>query len=175
MKDLRYPIGKFGYSAPASESDLGLWLSQIGAAPALLRDAVRGLSAAQLDTPYRPEGWTLRQVVHHVADSHINSYVRFRLALTENEPVIKPYDETLWAQLSDAHSAPVELSLDLLASLHQRWMLLLNGLGAAELARAFRHPEMGLVTLEKTLALYAWHGRHHVAHITSLKSRLGWA
>ena len=175
MEDLRYPIGKFGYSAPASESDLGLWLSQIGAAPALLRDAVRGLSAAQLDTPYRPEGWTLRQVVHHVADSHINSYVRFRLALTENEPVIKPYDETLWAQLSDAHSAPVELSLDLLASLHQRWMLLLNGLGALELARAFRHPEMGLVTLEKTLALYAWHGRHHVAHITSLKSRLGWA
>ncbi len=175
MEDLRYPVGRFSYPSPASESDLRLWLSQMADAPALLRDAVRGLSTGQLDTPYRPEGWTVRQVVHHVADSHMNSYVRFRLALTEDEPVIKPYDETLWAQLSDAHSAPVELSLDLLASLHQRWMLLLNSLGAAELARAFRHPAMGLVTLEKNVALYAWHGRRHVAHITSLKSRMGWS
>jgi hypothetical protein len=175
MDDLRYPIGKFSYSGPASGTGLPIWLSQIAETPALLRDAVRGFSAAQLDTPYRPGGWTVRQVVHHMADSHMNSYVRFRLALTEDEPVIKPYQENRWAQLNDAHSAPVELSLNLLDSLHQRWMLLLNNLGPEELARAFRHPEMGLVTLEKNVALYAWHGRHHVAHITSLKSRMGWA
>ena len=109
-----------------------------------------------------------------MADSHMNSYVRFRLALTEDEPVVKPYHEDLWAQLNDATSAPVELSLNLLDSLHPRWMLLLNSLGPAELARAFRHPAVGLVTLEKNVALYAWHGRHHVAHITSLQSRMGW-
>ena len=175
MDDLRYPVGKFSYSGPASETDLHVWLSQIAETPALLRDAVSGLTAAQLDTPYRSEGWTVRQVVHHMADSHMNSYVRFRLALTEDEPVVKPYHEDLWAQLNDANSAPVELSLDLLDSLHQRWMLLLNSLGPAELARTFRHPAMGLVTLEKNVALYAWHGRHHVAHITSLKSRMGWS
>lgn len=174
MDDLRYPVGKFSYSDPASETDLHLWLSQIAETPALLRDAVRGLSAAQLDTPYRPDGWTVRQVVHHVADSHMNSYVRCRLALTEDEPLIKPYREDLWAQLNDAQSAPVELSLDLLDSLHKRWMLLLNNLGPADLARTFRHPAMGLVTLEKNVALYAWHGRHHMAHITSLKSRMSW-
>ena len=143
--------------------------------PALLREVVRELSAAQLDTPYRPEGWTVRQVVHHVADSHMNSYVRFRLALTEDEPMVKPYREDLWAKLNDAHSAPVELSLNLLDSLHQRWMLLLNNLGPEELARTFRHPEMGLMTIERNVALYAWHGRHHVAHITSLKSRMAWS
>ncbi len=175
MDDLRYPVGRFSYAAPASESDLRMWLSQIADTPAQLRDAVRGLPAAQLDTPYRPEGWTVRQVIHHVADSHMNNYVRCRLALTEDEPVIKPYHEELWAQLSDAHLAPVELSLDLLDALHQRWMLLLNSLSAAELARTFRHPEMGLVTLERNIALYAWHGRHHVAHITSLKARMGWS
>lgn len=175
MDDLRFPVGKFNYAGPASEADLRMWLSQIAETPALLRAAVNGLAEEQLNTPYRPEGWTVRQVVHHVADSHMNSYVRFRLALTEDEPVIKPYEENLWAQLSDASSAPVELSLSLLDSLHQRWMLLLNSLGPAERARAFRHPEMGLVTLEKNVALYAWHGRHHVAHITALKSRMGWS
>jgi len=175
METLQYPIGKFSYSGPASESDLRLWTSQIAETPALLRDAVHGLSADQLDTPYRPDGWTVRQVVHHMADSHLNSYVRFRLALTEEAPVIKPYREDRWALLHDAASAPVELSLDLLDSLHQRWMLLINSLGAAEFTRTFRHPEMGLVTLEKNVALYAWHGRHHVAHVTGLKSRMGWA
>jgi len=174
MDDLRFPVGKFNYAGPASEADLHLWLSQIAETPALLRAAVHGLSEEQLNTPYRPDGWTVRQVVHHVPDSHMNSYVRFRLALTEDEPVIKPYHENLWAQLHDANSAPVKLSLDLLDSLHQRWMLLLNSLAPADLARAFRHPEMGLVTLEKNIALYAWHGRHHVAHITALKSRMGW-
>ena len=175
MDDLRYPVGKFSYSAPASSTDPQLWFSQIAETPALLRDAVRRLTETQLDTPYRPEGWTVRQVVHHVPDSHMNSYIRCRLALTEDQPMIKPYLEDRWAQLNDAHSAPVEFSLDLLDSLHRRWMLLLNSLGPAELARAFRHPEMGLMTLEKNVALYAWHGRHHVAHITSLKSRMGWS
>ncbi|MEO8130184.1 MAG: YfiT family bacillithiol transferase [Bryobacteraceae bacterium] len=175
MDDLRYPVGKFTYTGPASDADLQLWLSQIAATPALLRAAVGGLSEEQLNTPYRPEGWTVRQVVHHVPDSHMNSYVRFRLALTEEHPLIKPYHENLWAELPDASSAPVDLSLNLLDSLHQRWMLLLNSLRPADLAKAFRHPEMGLVTLEKNVALYAWHGRHHVAHITSLKSRMGWS
>jgi uncharacterized damage-inducible protein DinB len=174
MDDLRYPIGKFQYSGSASDANIRTWISQIAEAPARLRDAVRGFSAEKLDTPYRPEGWTVRQVVHHVPDSHMNSYVRFRLALTEDEPTIKPYHEDRWAQLNDAQSAPVELSLDLLNSLHQRWTLLLIQLGKAELARAFRHPEMGLVTLEKNVALYAWHGRHHVAQITSLASRMNW-
>jgi uncharacterized damage-inducible protein DinB len=174
MDDLRYPIGKFSYSGSASDVEIRTWISQIADTPARLRDAVRGFSAEQLDTPYRPEGWTVRQVVHHLPDSHMNSYVRFRLALTEDEPVIKPYHEDKWAELYDAQSAPVELSLDLLDSLHRRWTLLLNDLDRAELARAFRHPEMGLVTLEKNVALYAWHGRHHVAQITALKTRLGW-
>jgi uncharacterized damage-inducible protein DinB len=174
MDDLRYPIGKFQYSGSASDANIRTWISQIAETPARLRDAVRGFSAEQLDTPYRPEGWTVRQVIHHVPDSHMNSYVRFRLALTEDEPTIKPYHEDRWAQLNDAQSAPVEVSLDLLDSLHQRWTLLLNQLGKAELARAFRHPEMGLVTLERNVALYAWHGRHHVAQITSLASRMNW-
>jgi uncharacterized damage-inducible protein DinB len=174
MDDLRYPIGKFQYSGSASDANIRIWISQIAETPARLRDAVRGFSAEQLDTPYRPEGWTVRQVVHHVPDSHMNSYVRFRLALTEDEPTIKPYHEDRWAQLNDAQSAPVELSLDLLDSLHQRWTLLLNQLGKDELARTFRHPEMGLVTLERNVALYAWHGRHHVAQITSLASRMNW-
>jgi hypothetical protein len=140
-----------------------------------MRDAAAGLSEEQLNTPYRPGGWTVRQVIHHVPDSHINSYVRFRLALTEEEPIIKPYEENRWAELPDARTAPVELSLDLLEMLHRRWTLLLNDLGKAELAKAFRHPELGLVTLERNVALYAWHGRHHTAHITELKKRMEWS
>src|SRR4051794_2854064 len=174
MDDLRFPVGKFDYAGPASDDAIRTWITQIAETPARLRDAVRGFTSEQLETPYRPEGWTVRQVVHHVPDSHMNSYVRFRLALTEDEPTIKPYHEDRWARLTDAQSAPIDLSLDLLDSLHQRWALLLNELGKEDLARAFRHPEMGLVTLEKNVALYAWHGRHHVAHITSLAARMGW-
>src|SRR4051812_45708215 len=174
MNDLRFPVGKFRYDGPPSAEQKRAFLNDIAETPAALGAAVKGLLETQLDTPYRPEGWTVRQVVHHVPDSHMNSYVRFRLALTEDEPVIKPYHEDRWAKLNDARSAPVELSLDLLESLHHRWTLLLNDLGKEDLARAFRHPEMGLVTLEKNIALYAWHGRHHVAHITSLASRMGW-
>ncbi len=133
-----------------------------------------GLSPEQLDTPYRPGGWTVRQVVHHVPDSHINSYIRFKLALTEPEPTIKPYDEALWAELADTPATPVEVSLTLLDSLHGRWVPLLRSLSGADFARQFRHPELGMVRLDGNLALYAWHGRHHVAHITSLRERMGW-
>jgi len=135
---------------------------------------VAGLSQEQIDTPYRPGGWTVRQVVHHVPDSHLNSYIRFRLALTEQEPTIKPYDEKRWAELADSRTGPMEVSLALLESLHARWVLLLRALTAADWKRTYRHPELGVVNLERTASLYAWHGRHHVAHITSLRQRMGW-
>ena len=141
--DLRYPIGKFTWPASVSAADLRQAVGEIAAAPALLREATAGLSAAQLDTPYRPEGWTVRQLIHHVADSHINSYTRFRLALTEDNPTIKPYDEKLWATLPDAASAPLAPSFILLEGLHARWAALLESLGPAEWARTFRHPDHG--------------------------------
>jgi len=177
--DLQYPIGKFAWNRSgegllASEAERQQWLADIEETPARLRAAVAGLTEAQLDTPYRPGGWTVRQVVHHLADSHLNSYVRFRLALTENEPPIKPYDQELWANLSDARSAPAELSLTLLDTLHQRWVMLLRSLKPEDFSRALKHPQMGRVTLEKCLAMYAWHGKHHVAHITGLRQRSGW-
>ena len=174
MDDLRYPIGKFEWTGSAGDGQLRRWVDEIAAAPVQFRAAVRDLSAVQLDTPYRPGGWTVRQVVHHVPDSHMNCYVRVRLALTENEPIIKPYDEAEWATLEDARAAPIDLSLSLLDSLHARWIILLRSLTAADWQRTFRHPELGLVTLERTAALYAWHGRHHTAHITSLRQRMGW-
>jgi hypothetical protein len=177
--DLQYPIGKFtwdrrGEGLLASEGERQQWLADIEETPARLRAAVAGLTEAQLDTPYRPEGWTVRQVVHHLADSHLNSYVRFRLALTEDEPTIKPYDQELWAKLSDARTAPAELSLTLLDTLHQRWVMLLRSLKPEDFSRALKHPELGRVTLEKYLAMYAWHGKHHAAHITGLRQRSGW-
>ena len=174
MDDLQYPIGKFEWTGSSSDGQLRHWVDEIAAAPAQFRAAVRDLSPAQLDTPYRPGGWTIRQVVHHVPDSHMNCYVRVRLALTEDEPVIKTYDESQWAVLQDARNAPIDLSLSLLESLHARWIILLRSLTAADWQRTFRHPELGLVTLERTAALYAWHGRHHTAHITSLRQRMGW-
>lgn len=174
MEDLQYPIGKFEWTGSAGAGQLRRWVDEIAAAPKQLRAAVRDLSAVQLDTPYRPGGWTIRQVVHHVPDSHMNCYVRVRLALTENEPAIKPYDEAQWAMLEDARTADLDLSLTLLESLHARWIILLRSLTAADWQRSFRHPELGLVTLERTAALYAWHGRHHTAQITSLRQRMGW-
>ncbi|MGO8789055.1 MAG: YfiT family bacillithiol transferase [Terriglobia bacterium] len=177
--DLQYPIGKFtwgraGEGLLAGEAERRQWLADIEQTPARLRAAVAELTEGQLDTPYRPGGWTVRQLVHHLADSHMNSYVRFRLALTEDEPTIKPYEQQLWADLPDARSAPAELSLTLLDSLHQRWVSLLRSLAPEDFARAFKHPELGRVTLERNLALYAWHGKHHVAHITNLRERSGW-
>jgi len=172
--DLRYPIGKFHHEGEMTEEARRRAIQQIAEAPARLRQAVEGLTAQQLGTPYRPEGWTVRQVVHHVPDSHLNAYVRFKLALTEDEPTIKPYEQELWANLEDTRNTPVEVSLALLDSLHQRWVVLLESLRPEDFARTFRHPEQGIVSLDKQLALYAWHGRHHVAHITSLRERMGW-
>lgn len=174
MTDLQYPIGKFSFQAPLTEDDRQRCLDDISHAPANLRAAVSGLSEDQLDTPYRPAGWSVRQVVHHVPDSHMNAYVRFKLALTEQEPTIKPYAEDRWAVLADTRTTPIEVSLMLLESLHTRWMRLLGSLAAADWKRTFRHPDLGVMSLERTLALYAWHGRHHVAHITSLRERSGW-
>jgi uncharacterized damage-inducible protein DinB len=174
MTDLRYPIGKFSYDGHLTEDQKRAFLDDVAETPKNLRAAVQGLSAAQLDTPYRPGGWSVRQVVHHVPDSHLNSYVRFKLALTEDEPTIKPYAEDRWAELADTKATPVEVSLTLLDSLHDRWVRLLRSLTPEEWKRTFRHPDLGAMTLEKTLALYAWHGRHHVAHISTLRERNGW-
>jgi len=172
--DLRYPIGKYEPKAPLSPAERANAISQIAAAPKCLRDAVAGFSREQFDTPYRPGGWTVRQVVHHLPDSHINAYIRFKLALTENEPTIKPYDEALWANLADTRETPVEVSLALLDALHQRWDVLLRSMQPEDFACRLRHPERGTMTLDDVLGIYAWHGRHHVAHITSLREREGW-
>lgn len=174
MADPRYPIGKFAFAGPLSEDQKARFLDDIEQTPARLRTVVKGLSEQQLDTPYRDGGWTVRQVVHHVPDSHLNSYIRFKLALTEEEPTIRPYMEDRWAELPEAKTAPIELSLALLEDLHKRWILMLRAIQPTEWKRTFRHPEIGPMTLEKNLALYAWHGRHHVAHVTALRERMGW-
>ena len=173
--DARYPIGRFRFDGHASSDRRQQWISEIAAAPAHLRAAVAGLTVSQLDTPYRDGGWTVRQVVHHLPDSHLNAYTRIKLALTEDEPTIKPYEEARWAELPDARGGDTEPSLNLLDSLHQRWLMLLRQLKPADYERRFRHPEHGRIfTLDETLALYAWHGRHHVAHITALRKHKGW-
>jgi uncharacterized damage-inducible protein DinB len=169
--DLRYPIGKFQWPESVSAQDRVGLIETIASAPARLREAVAGLSEDQFDTPYREGGWTVRQVVHHVPESHMNSYIRFKLALTETEPVVKPYDEDAWARLPDVAATPVEVSLQLLDSLHRRWVILLRGLKDSDWKKQFRHPEIGLVSLESNLALYAWHGDHHIAHITQMRLR----
>ena len=174
MEDLRYPIGRFNGQGPANEKERKQMIDTIAALPQRLRQAVKGLSQQQLDTPYRPEGWTVRQVVHHVPESHMNSYIRFKLALTENTPTVKPYDESAWAQLPDVQQTPIELSLGLLDSLHSRWTTLLRSMSESDFRREFRHPEIGVLTLDKNLGLYAWHGAHHLAHITKLRERMGW-
>ena len=174
MSDPRYPIGRFQDPPTYDRAVRAAFLDEIEEAPARLRQAAYGLTPAQLDTPYRDDGWTVRQVVHHVADSHMNSFLRFKLALTEAEPTIKPYDEKAWAALPDSASADPELSLDLLALLHRRWLILLRSMTEEAFARTFRHPERGLMTLDRNVALYAWHGRHHTAHVTALRERMGW-
>ena len=172
--DLRYPIGPYQSKGALSEEERRRAIEDIAEMPGRLRAAVADLSPEQLDTPYRPGGWTVRQVVHHVPDSHMNSYMRFRLALTEDEPMIKPYDEARWAELEDARKAPPKMSLDLLEALHQRWVLLLGAMKPPDFARTLKHPEHGVMTLDDVLGLYGWHSRHHVAHITSLRERMGW-
>jgi uncharacterized damage-inducible protein DinB len=172
--DLRYPIGRFTLDGIATDEEVQRAIDQIGEAPTQLRAAVEGLSPDQLDTPYRPGGWSVRQVVHHVPDSHLNSYCRFKLALTEDEPTIKGYHEDRWAELEDGRTAPIEVSLAMLESLHKRWVLLLKSLSPSDFERTFRHPELGVVSLAKNACLYGWHGRHHSAQITSLRQRMGW-
>ncbi|MBI3568576.1 MAG: putative metal-dependent hydrolase [Gemmatimonadetes bacterium] len=172
--DLRFPTGKFSRPASFSAADRAAAIDAIADLPRALRDAVRGLSDAQLDTPYRPGGWTVRQLVHHVADSHVNAYIRLRLALTEDNPTIKPYLEAKWAELPDANSLPIDVSLGILDGIHTRWVALLRALPAADFARTMTHPENGQMSIDMLAALYAWHSRHHVAHVTGLRARSGW-
>jgi uncharacterized damage-inducible protein DinB len=172
--DLRYPIGPFQRPAGLTAEERTAVIAAIAAAPARLREAVAGLDAGQLNTPYRPGGWTVRQLVHHVPDSHLNAYVRCKLALTEEEPTIRPYHEDRWAELPEARSAAIEPSLALLEALHRRWELALRGMTAADWQRQLVHPESGHQSVEQLTALYAWHGRHHVAHVTALRRREGW-
>jgi uncharacterized damage-inducible protein DinB len=172
--DLRYPIGKMDRKTVLTPAERQAAIDAIAEAPRLLRSAVTGLSDSQLDTPYRPGGWTVRQLVHHVADSHMNAYTRFRLAFTEENPIIKPYDEAKWAELEDARTLPIGVSLDLLDRLHDRLVALLRAQSSDVFQRSLSHPENGPMTVDTLLTIYSWHGRHHVAHVTSLKERMKW-
>ena len=157
-----------------NKASIDKWIQEIELLPQKLSDAVKGLSADQLQTPYRPDGWTVQQVIHHIADSHMNAYIRFKLALTEDKPMIKPYEEKLWAELPDSKLVDINVSLDLIKSLHKRWTTLLRHLSEEELNKEFLHPNSGMKNLKETICHYAWHGNHHLAHITSLKQRMNW-
>lgn len=172
--EYRYPIGRFAPTASPAPTDRADWVRSIEGAPGALRAAVDGLDDAQLDTPYRDGGWTVRQLVHHLPDSHMNGYIRTCLALTEQEPTIRPYEENAWSALPYQRTAPIHTSLDLLEQLHDRWTGVLTRMTDADYARRFLHPERGAMTLDVHIELYAWHGRHHVAHITRLRERRGW-
>ena len=175
MTDLRYPIGEFSVSGEITPARIEGWIAEIAEAPALLRAAVHGLNAEQFDTPYRPEGWTVRQLVHNVPDSHLNAYTRFKLALTEDNPTIKPYEEARWAELPDTASTQVGVSLMLLEALHRRWVVLLKSITEEQWDRTYFHPEQNkALRLDRMLAMYAWHGKHHVAHINGLRDRMAW-
>ena len=173
MTDLRFPIGEFVMPSSVTPQLRTAAISAIADMPARMREAVRGLSEAQLDTPYRPGGWTVRQVVHHVPDSHLNAYVRVKLALTEDNPTIKPYDQDAFAGLPD-QKLPVDVSLSLVDSLHARWVVVLKALTPQQFARPLYHPEIGAITIDYLVQTYGWHSRHHVAHITRLREREGW-
>lgn len=174
LEKLKYPIGRYQVEENIDRAAVNRFINEIELLPQRLADAVKGLKPEQLRTPYRPEGWTIQQVVHHIADSHMNSYIRFKLALTEDKPMIKPYDEKLWAELPDSKLTDVGVSLDLIKALHKRWAILLKQLSKEELNKEFLHPESGLKKLNETICHYAWHGNHHLAHITSLKERMNW-
>ena len=174
MTDFRYPVGKFERRDALTSDERTKMIAEIAETPARMRKAIAGLTDSQLDTPYREGGWTVRQVVHHVPDSHVNAYTRFKLALTEEQPTIRPYDEAKWAELSDSRDTPVETSLTLLESLHDRWTRLLRAITPDDYRRTLNHPDSGVMSLDAVLSLYEWHGRHHVAHITSLRERMGW-
>lgn len=172
--DPRYPIGKLEMPAQVSQARRQQAIDEIASTPGKLRAAVKGLNDAQLDTPYREGGWTVRQVVHHVPDSHLNAYVRLKLALTEENPTIKPYDEAAWANLADSKSTPIEVSLTLMDSVHDRWVRILRSMKPEQFARKLVHPENGERTVDWLLFLYEWHGKHHTAHITELRKQKGW-
>jgi DinB family protein len=173
-QDLRYPVGPADKRSPLSAGERAQRIDTIAALPAQLRLAVAGLTDAQLDTPYRPDGWTVRQVVHHVADSHINAYIRFRFGLTEENFTVKPYDEKIWSELPDNRHMPVEVSLRLLEGLHERLVHLLSNVPPSSFQRTIFHPENGPMTLDAMVSLYAWHSQHHTAHVTRLRDREGW-
>ncbi|MES2179422.1 MAG: putative metal-dependent hydrolase [Gemmatimonadota bacterium] len=172
--DLRYPVGRMELTPSLTATERAHAIEAIAATPAGLRAAVDNLTDAQLDTPYRPGGWTVRQLVHHVADSHVNAYTRFRLALTEDNPTIKPYDEARWAELPDAASLPIDVSLTILDAIHVRLVTLLRTLTPDQCTRTLSHPENGPMTIDSLLGVYSWHGRHHTAHVTSLRERMNW-
>jgi uncharacterized damage-inducible protein DinB len=199
MTDERYPIGKFTVPSEITKEQRDSWIKEIAAMPGEFKNALDNLNDDQLDTPYREGGWTLRQVAHHVPDSHMNAFIRFKWALSEDTPIIKAYDEAVWATLPDVENTPIETSLQMLAALHVRWVVLLENMSEADYQRAFIHPEFlpreagadnpspdwiskaesgdpppYIFLLEKVLGLYAWHGKHHTAHITALRDRLGW-
>ena len=174
MTDLQYPIGRFVADAEVTAEKRRGWIEELTGTAGIFRQAVAGLTPEQLDTPYRPGGWTVRQVVHHMPDSHAHVYVRFRLALTESDPTIKGYDAAAWAELADSRTGPVETSLVLLGALHARWVLLLRSMTPSDFAKTFRRPDGTAVTLDRALQSYVWHGKHHAAHITSLRERMGW-
>jgi uncharacterized damage-inducible protein DinB len=174
MTERQYPIGKVRFEADVTQEKRRAWIRQIADAPGALRAAVAGLDDRKLDTPYRPGGWTVRQVLHHVPDSHLNAYIRFKWALTEDNPTIKPYDEAAWATIADTARTDPAVSLALLDALHRRWVVLLESMAAEDFSRPLVHPESGPMTLDRLLQVYAWHGRHHVAHITELRKREGW-
>ena len=173
MMSLKYPIGEFSLPGSLDAKQRASAIDEIATTPKRLREVVDGLSEIQLDTRYRPDGWTVRQVVHHLPDSHLNSYVRMKLALTETVPVVRTYEEARWAELADS-SGPVELSLSLLEALHQRWIYLWQRLDAVQWNRRFRHPDLGEMRVDELAAFYAWHGNHHIAHVASLRTREGW-
>ncbi len=168
--NLSYPIGEFEWSGPNTDAQRAAFIADIAAVPQRVRLAVAGLNDARLDTPYRPGGWTVRQLVHHIADSHMNAYIRFKLALTETQPLVKPYDEKAWAEMPDSN-LPIEVSLKLIDALHERWTVILRHMSAEDFGRKLKHPELGIVDLDRYVALYSWHGKHHVAHITELRNR----
>lgn len=172
--DPRFPTGRFSFDPDVTDEKRRSAIAAIRATPGALRAAVHGLDVAQLNTPYRDGGWTVRQLVHHVPESHMNAFTRFKLALTEDNPTIKPYEEDRWVRLGDVERAPIETSLALLDALHERWGILLDVMTDADFRRPLMHPEAGPMTLDRMLQLYAWHGPHHVAHVTALRARNGW-
>jgi len=171
LEKLKYPIGRYQLEDNINKTSIDNWIRDIELLLQKLSDAVKGMNEDQLQTPYRSDGWTVQQVVHHLADSHMNAYLRFKLALTENKPMVKPYDEKLWAELPDSKLVDLNVSLELINSLHKRWSILLKQLNEEELEKEFLHPESGMKNLKETICNYAWHGNHHLAHIISLKNK----